>query len=251
MATKSLMDQANAAPDEESTETAPDTESTEGPDNESTETTPDDEAAEGEGSGSFTKPDISKAIPPNMVDVVQRIVAAGMKLMYGPNMRDKLREAVQSKDPTAQVLAENVTGLMLILDRTASKTKGNGIPPEAVLPAAIELLGDAADAMVQAGREVTQDDFKTAMQTTFVLISHKMGMNEAQIMDAANKALPPDQQANGGAPPDGPAAQAAAAQGVDPTIAAQGQQQAQQGGGAQVPLAQQAQAQPDDQEQMP
>lgn len=165
----------------------------------------------------FTKPDISSAVPPEMQDAVARITAAGMKLMYSPQMRDKLKEAVNSPDPTPKVLAENVTGLLLIMDRQAGKS---GLPGPALMPAAVELLGDAGDAMVKAGRPVSQDDFKTAIQMTFVLMSKKMGMNDAQIMDTANKALPPDQQVAGGAPPDGPAADAAqAADSADPAAA--------------------------------
>lgn len=183
---------------------------------------PGDTGETGDSGATFQKADLSSAIPPEQQDAVQRIVAAGMKMMYGPNMRDQLRKAINSPDPTPKVLAENVAGLMLMMDK-ASK---GGLPAQAILPAAVELLGDAADAMVQAGRPVSQEDYKSAIQMLFVLISHKMGMNEAQIMDTANKALPPDQQLNGGAPPDGPAAVASEQQGVDPTIAAAGKQAA-------------------------
>lgn len=154
-------------------------------------------------SGTFTKPDITSAIPPEQVDAVNRIAAAGMKMMYSPGMRDELKAAVNSPEPTPKVLAENVTGLMLTIDQKAGN---GGIPPEAIMPAAVELLGDAADMMVKAGRPVSQEDFKTAMQMLFVMMSKKMGMDDAAIMDTANKSLPPDQQVGGGAPPDGPAA---------------------------------------------
>ena len=156
--------------------------------------------------GTFEKKDISSAIPPEQKDAVDRIVAAGMKIMYSPAMRDDLKTALASKDPTPKVLAENVLGLMLTMDQKAGKS---GLPPPALLPAAVELLGDAADLMVKGGRPVGQDDYTTAIQMLFVMMSKKMGMNDAQIMDTANKALPPDQQVAGGAPPDGPAADAA------------------------------------------
>lgn len=159
------------------------------------------------GGDTFKKPDIASAIPPEQQDAVQRIVAAGMKLMYSPGMRDELRKAVSSPDPTPKVLSENVVGLLLTMDQKAGK---GGLPAPALMPAAVELLGEAGDAMVQAGRAVTQEDFKTSIQMTFVLMSKKMGMNDAQIMDTANKALPPEEQVGGGAPPDGPAADAAA-----------------------------------------
>ena len=172
-------------------------------------------APEGEpGADTFTKPDITSAIPPEQVDAVNRIVAAGMKLMYSAGMRDELKAAVNSPEPTAKVLAENVTGLMLMMDQKSGKS---GLPPEAIMPAAVELLGDSGDMMVKAGRPVSQEDFKTAMQMLLVMVSKKMGMDDAQVMDMANKALPPEQQAGGGLPPDGPAADAAPP--VDPAAA--------------------------------
>ena len=168
-------------------------------------------AAPQDDAGTFEKKDISAAIPPEQKDAVDRIVAAGMKLMYSPGMRDELRKAVASKEPTPKVLAENILGLMLTMDKQAGKS---GLPPAALMPAAVELLGEGADLMVKAGRPVSQDDYTTAIQTLFVMMSKKMGMNDAQIMDTANKALPADQQVDGGAPPDGPAADAAAAGGA-------------------------------------
>lgn len=172
-------------------------------------------AAPTEGGGeSFTKPDLS-GIPltPEQRDSVDRIVAAGLKMMLSPAMRDDLKKAMNSPEPTAKVLAENVVGLMLTMDQKAGKS---GLPPEAIMPAAVELLGEAGDLMVQGGRPVSQEDFRTAIQMAFVLISKKMGMNDSQIMDTANKALPPSEQVAGGAPPNGPAADAVAAAGAAP-----------------------------------
>ena len=174
------------------------------------------EAAKGATPGeSFTKPDISSAIPPEQKDAVDRVVAAGMKMMYSPGMRDDLKAAVNSPDPTPKVLAENVVGLLLTMDKQAGQS---GIPGEALMPAAVELVGDAGEMLVEAGRPVTQEDYKTAVQMAFVLISKKMGMDDGQIMDTANKALPPDQQVAGGAPPDGPAAEAPPVDPAAPTV---------------------------------
>lgn len=155
----------------------------------------------------FKKPDISSVIPPEVKDVVDRVVAAGMKIMYSPAARDDLMKAVQSTDPLPKTLAMNITGLMLMIDQKAGKS---GIPPQAIGPASMELLGDACELMSQS-KPVTMDDYKSAAQMMFVLIGKKLGASDADIMDAANKALPEDQQVAGGAPPDGPAADVAAA----------------------------------------
>jgi len=171
------------------------------PDAEGAEPKPD---AEG-GGDTFTKPDISKAIPPELQDTVQRIVAAGMKIMYSPDMRDDIKKAVQSPDPTPKVMTDNVVGLLLTLDQKAGQS---GLPGPALMPAAVELLGEAGTVLVQAGRPVSQDDFKAAIQLTFVLMSKKMGMKDGDIMNTAKSALPPGEQ--GAADEQAPPADASA-----------------------------------------
>lgn len=173
--------------------------------------------ADDQGSGEpFKKPDISSVIPPEFKDVVDRIVAAGMKIMYAPASRDDLMKAVQSPDPLPKTLAMNITGLMLTIDQKAGKS---GIPPQAIGPASMELLGDACELMSQS-KPVSMDDYKAAAQMMFVMIGKKLGASDADIMDAANKALPPDQQEAGGAPPDGPGADASQPPAVPPGAAA-------------------------------
>ena len=50
---------------------------------------------------------------------LDRIVAAGMRIMYSPEMADERDQAVQSQEPVAKKLADNVTGLLLTLDQQA------------------------------------------------------------------------------------------------------------------------------------
>jgi hypothetical protein len=171
------------------------------------------QAAEPDSGPAFKKPDISAHIPPELKDTVDRIVAAGMKIMYAPQMRGDLMKAVQSQEPTPKVLAENITGLMLAIDQKAGKS---GLPPPAVFPAAMELFGDAATVLTQAGKQVSQNDYDDGLRMLYVMLGKKMGGTDAQIMDAANKSLPPDKQVAGGAPPDGPAADASQAAAVPP-----------------------------------
>jgi hypothetical protein len=148
------------------------------------------------GGGSFKRPDISQFTPPAMQDIVQRIAAAGMKIMYSPDMRQELMKEVQRDVPVPQKLAEAVVGLMLTLDQKAQ----GGIPAQAIFPAAMELLGEAAEVLSAAGQQVTQQDYNDAARMMFVLIARKMGAKDDQIMGAAQ------QIAGGGAPAAGPPA---------------------------------------------
>lgn len=171
------------------------------------------EAAEGAKPGGdaegakFNKPDITQFIPEDMRDAVDRVVAAGHKMIYSPQMREQVMEEIQRDVPVAQKLGEAVVGLLLTLD---SKSQG-GIPEAAIFPAAVGLLGEAAEILRSVGETVTQEDFNEAMRTMFVLIAKKLGASDEDVMAMGEKAL-------GGqaAPPDTPPGVPAAPTGVPP-----------------------------------
>lgn len=125
----------------------------------------------------FKKPDVGQFIPEDAQDAVSRVVAAGMKIMYSPETRDDLVAEVQREEPIPQKMAQSVTGLMLTLD---SQSKG-GIPMRAMFPAAMELLGEAAEVLSAAGQRVTQADYNDAAGLMFVLMAKKMGAADGDI----------------------------------------------------------------------
>lgn len=104
----------------------------------------------------FEKPDVAALIPEGQEDAVGRVVAAGLKIAYHPSMRQQLLESVQGDEPVPVKLGDNVAGLMLMMQKRA---KGGGIPPAVMLPAAMELLGEAAEMLSAAGETVTREDF--------------------------------------------------------------------------------------------
>lgn len=147
-----------------------------------------------EGGAEFKKPNIAQFVPPAMKDVVDRVVAAGVKVMYSPQMREQVRSAIESTQPTPQKLAENVTGLLLTIDQQTP----NGIPAEALFPVGIELLGEGAEVLQAAGQKVTQEDFNEAARTLFVMVGQKLGGTPEQIMGAAAQAIPGQEGEEGG-----------------------------------------------------
>lgn len=184
--------------------------------------------AEGNPDGaSFEKKDISSAIPPEAKDAVDRIVAAGMKIMFNPATRQHMMQGIQSKEPVPKKIAENVTGLLLLVDQKA-KQAGQTLPGPAIFPAAYELAAQAGEVLVKAGQPVSHEDFNSAVQLLYVMIGKKMGGTDEQIMGAAAKHVEgavADEGAAAGepVPPEGGAApvdpNAAAAPPVDPTAA--------------------------------
>lgn len=145
----------------------------------------------------FKKPDVAQFVPPEIKDAVDRISAAGMKIMYSEQMKDDRDQAINSPEPVPKKLSDNVVGLLLTMDQQA---KG-GLPPAALFPAAVMLLAEAGDLLVAAGQPVSQDDFNTAAMMAFAEMGKRMGGSPDQIMQAAGAGLPPEEQA-GAAPPD-------------------------------------------------
>lgn len=141
----------------------------------------------------FKRPDVKPMIPPEQRDAVDRVVAAGMRYLYSPAMREEVTAAIESQEPTPQKLGNNVTGLLLTLD---NQTKG-GIPQAALFPAGVELLGEAAEMLVAAGQPVTQEDFNTAGLIVMATLAKKLGATDDDIMAAAKQHV-------GGQPPGPP-----------------------------------------------
>lgn len=144
--------------------------------------------------GTFKKPDISQFVPPEVKDAVDRVAAAGMRMMYAPEMRQELQQAIASKDPMPKTLATNVVGLLLTLDQKAP----GGIPQAALFPAGMELLGEACDVMTAAGRDVSQTDYNDAALMMYAMIGKKLGGSNEDLMGAAAQSL------QGGNPNPGP-----------------------------------------------
>lgn len=140
------------------------------------------EANEG---ATFKKPDITQFIPEQARDAVQRVTAAGMKLLYSEQMREDVIQATQLDMPMPERLAMSTAALMQTLDE---KSQG-GIPLEAMFPAGMELLGEAAEIMSAAGQAVTQDDFNQAALQLSILMAKKLGANDEQAMQIHEQML--------------------------------------------------------------
>lgn len=85
---------------------------------------------------------------PQEQEAYDRVVAAGMKVMYDKNLHAKIMQMLQAgADNPPQALAQVVA---LIITQLGAKAKGQ-IPPGVILPAAEELMALAAEDAQKAG----------------------------------------------------------------------------------------------------
>lgn len=80
-------------------------------------------------------------------DAVEKIVLAGMKLMYDPATRQVFEQGVTAKLPISDVLAREAVGVLKMIDERA---KGN-LPRHLIAPVATMLLAEIAKFMKDAG----------------------------------------------------------------------------------------------------
>lgn len=125
---------------------------------------------------------------PQNSEAMQKVVMAGMKLMYDAKVFPMFAEALE-KDPSPMGIAKQTAGLMKIL---MDKSQGS-IPKNVMIPAAVALLFEMAGFMVQAGMPKPSDeDMQGALKALVQMMVQVFG----------------GQQAVPGAPPAQPAAPA-------------------------------------------
>lgn len=139
-------------------------------------------------------------IPQQTTDMnaeVQRVVLAGMKIMYAKETADLLEQTMSNKQPMPQRLAMEIGGLMKLVDERTQK----GIAPDAIAPASIMLLFDLAKFIKQSGRgNPTEKDIKQAMILLGPMLKEIFGKHGK----GANPPAPPQGQPQ----PEQPQAQA-------------------------------------------
>jgi len=129
---------------------------------------------------------------PQNSEAMQKVVMAGMKLMYDAKIFPMFADALE-KDPSPMGIAKQTAGLMKIL---MDKSQGS-IPKNVMIPAAVALLFEMAGFMVQAGMPKPSDE---DMQGALKALVQMM----VQVFGGQASAPPAQPGAPTGAPPAQP-----------------------------------------------
>lgn len=117
-------------------------------------------------------------MPAHLQNAFDRVIAAGMTLMYGKKTHALMMQGLDTK-PAGQLLGEGVVGLMGILTEQSNNT----IPPEVIIPAGIYLIAEAADFFERSGAlAVSSADIAEATQIYIYMIIQKSGGDPDQMM---------------------------------------------------------------------
>lgn len=123
-------------------------------------------------------------IPPDQQEAFERVVLAGMKVMFSQETHKLMLKELNGQGPVAQRLGMGVAGLVLLL----FKESNNTMPPQILIPAGMELLMQAADFLKKTN--TAQVDNKTigdAMQVMIDTILEKFGASPDKIVSLVDQ----------------------------------------------------------------
>lgn len=123
-------------------------------------------------------------MPPELQEAYERVVIAGMKVMFSKESHKLMLDELQKKGPLSQKLGMGIAGLMLMLVKESNST----IPPEVIIPAGINLLSRAADFIRKSKIEkITNADVGDAMEVFVSTILQKFGVDTEKMNQMLNQ----------------------------------------------------------------
>lgn len=106
------------------------------------------------GQGGVT-PDAVRAkikVEPKFQSAFDRVVAAGRKLLYSPQMAPQIQQQMQGAGTPGEKIGKGVVGLLAIL---IDKSNGT-LPPQIVIPAATVLVAEAGDLLQASESDIAE-----------------------------------------------------------------------------------------------
>lgn len=123
-------------------------------------------------------------MPPELQEAYERVVIAGMKIMFSKESHKLMLDELQKEGPIGQKLGTGIAGLMLLLFKESNQT----MPPEVIIPAGINLLSRAADFIRKSQIEkITNADIGDAMEVMISTILQKFGVGPEQMAQMLNQ----------------------------------------------------------------
>ena len=141
---------------------------------------------------------IEAHIPPQFRAPVERLVLAGMKVMFSPQTHElAMRQVQEAEDPAAGA----AVGVAALMSQLTSRVKGE-LPPPAIVPAALILLMEALAFLAEGGQvELTDEVVADATQDLAGYLMQKLGLTPDKVAAAQDVIRQGGAQS---APPAGP-----------------------------------------------
>lgn len=123
-------------------------------------------------------------VPPKMREAYDKVVSAGMKIMFDKKTHHLMQEQMQGEGPVDDRLAEGVAALMGMM----LKNSKGAFPEHLIIPAGIELMLHAADFAAQAGGErIDGNTMGSAIQKFIFNLFSGAGVKPEMLMAGIDK----------------------------------------------------------------
>lgn len=123
-------------------------------------------------------------IPPELQEAYDRVVVAGMKVMFSKETHRIMLKEMQKGGPASERLGQGIAGLILTLFKESNET----MPPQVMIPAGVELMMQAVDFIRKTGmEEITNEDIGGAMEIMIRTILQAFGMKPEQFEQMLNQ----------------------------------------------------------------
>lgn len=117
-------------------------------------------------------------MPPELQNAYERLVIAGMKIMFEKKTNKILLQQLQRDVPMANRLGEGGAALVLILWDRSNQT----MPPQLIIPVGTELIVQAADFAKQTGlATITNQDLGDGVQVFLDVIFKKFNIDPQKL----------------------------------------------------------------------
>jgi hypothetical protein len=122
-------------------------------------------------------------VPPQLQQAYDKVVAAGMQLMFGKQTREQVQQILAQEGKPEKKLAESILGLMLIMFKESNQS----MPPEVMIPAGLELMAHAVDFLQKSGEEVGDEVFAEAAAEFIEQMLKKFGSSIDEVLKMASQ----------------------------------------------------------------
>lgn len=113
-------------------------------------------------------------LPPELQNAYERVVVAGMKLMFSKDTNKYLLQQLDAPGSMAEKLGNGIAELVLMLFMQSNKT----MPPQVIIPAGTELVVQAADFIKKSNlAEVTNRDIGDGIQIMMSQVFRQFGID--------------------------------------------------------------------------
>lgn len=126
-------------------------------------------------------------LSPQQQDQLQRIVVAGLRVMFDAKTHKLMLKQLDGPDPLPHKVGTGVAGLVALLLRESNNT----IPPNLLIPAGLVLVAYACQWVSQSGQPMSPQDVGMAMRTMVEAVLRAGGVDPGKLAAMGERAGAP------------------------------------------------------------